>query len=40
MLGRRNPLEIMILAVLGSFGVHYVFAGLLGLSLPVGWLDI
>ena len=39
-LGRRSLVEILILAVLGSFGVYYLFDQLLGLSLPLGPFDI
>lgn len=40
LLGRRNPLEIVLLAAVGSFGTYYVFGSLLGLALPVGPFDI
>lgn len=36
LLGRRNVVEIALLAAIGSFGTYYVFGGLLGLALPVG----
>ena len=35
-LGRRNPVEIVPLALLGSFGAYWLFAVNLGLALPIG----
>jgi putative tricarboxylic transport membrane protein len=39
MLGRRNPIEIIVLAALGSFGVYYLFSRILSQPLPVGLYD-
>ena len=38
-LGRRNPIEIILLALAGSFGTFYVFQ-LLAQPLPVGMFGI
>lgn len=37
-LGERRWLPISVFAVLGSFGVYYVFTTWLDVLLPVGWL--
>lgn len=37
-LGSRNPVLIVVLAAIGSFGVHWLFSGMLGLALPAGVL--
>jgi putative tricarboxylic transport membrane protein len=34
--GRRNPIEIVVLAAIGSFGVYYLFSKLLSQPLPPG----
>jgi putative tricarboxylic transport membrane protein len=34
--GRRKPVEIVVLAAAGSFGVEYVFSQLLSQPLPAG----
>jgi len=34
--GRRNPIEIIVFAVIGSFGVYYLFSDLLSQPLPYG----
>ncbi|MFC7399291.1 tripartite tricarboxylate transporter TctB family protein [Chelatococcus sp. GCM10030263] len=34
--GRRNPIEIVVLAAIGSFGVYYLFTKLLSQPLPPG----
>jgi putative tricarboxylic transport membrane protein len=34
--GRRNVIEITVLAAAGSLGVHFVFTSLLGQPLPTG----
>ena len=39
LLGRRNPLEILALAAIGSFGVYALFSRVLGQPLPVGLFD-
>lgn len=36
LLGRRNIFEIVALALVGSFGIYYIFGTLLGLALPLG----
>lgn len=36
LLGRRNPAEIVVLALLGSFGAFQVFVQILNQPLPVG----
>jgi putative tricarboxylic transport membrane protein len=36
MLGRRNPIEILVLSFLGSFGVYEVFDSVLKTPLPAG----
>ena len=35
-LGSRNPILVLVLAGLGSFGVYWLFSGMLGLALPTG----
>ncbi len=40
LLGRRNPLETLILALIGSFGVFHLFVEYLSLPLPVGMFGI
>jgi putative tricarboxylic transport membrane protein len=40
LLGRRHPLETLILALIGSFGAFHVFVELLSLPLPVGVFGI
>lgn len=35
-LGRRNPIEILAIALLGSFGTYALFVDRLGVALPVG----
>jgi putative tricarboxylic transport membrane protein len=37
--GRRNPLEILGLSFLGSFGVHFLFSRILSQPLPSGSMD-
>jgi len=37
-LGRRHPVETVILSLLGSFGVYHAFVELLSQPLPVGSL--
>ena len=39
-LGRRSPIETVVLALLGSFGVGYVFSRMLRQPLPAGLLGI
>ncbi len=39
-LGRQHPLVVGIIALAGSFGVHYVFARWLAIPLPTGFLGI
>lgn len=36
LLGRRHPLETLILALIGSFGTFYLFVEFLSQPLPVG----
>ena len=36
LLGRRHPLETLILALIGSFGTFHLFVEFLSLPLPVG----
>lgn len=40
LLGRQRPLVAGLVALSGGFGGHALFAGLLGVPLPVGWLGI
>ena len=40
LLGRRHPLETLILALIGSFGVFYLFVEFLSHPLPVGVFGI
>lgn len=40
LLGRRHPLETLVLAVIGSFGTFYVFVEFLSQPLPVGIFGI
>lgn len=40
LLGRRHPLETLILALIGSFGTFYVFVELLSQPLPIGIFGI
>jgi hypothetical protein len=37
-LGRRGWIEMALVAVAASFGVHHVFVRYLGIPLPVGAL--
>jgi len=37
--GRRNPLEILALAAIGSFGVYALFSRVLSQPLPTGLFD-
>jgi putative tricarboxylic transport membrane protein len=39
-LGRRHPLETLILALIGSFGTFYLFVEFLSQPLPVGIFGI
>jgi hypothetical protein len=38
--GRRRPFEILMLSIVGSFGVHYVLSHYLSTPLPQGLLGI
>jgi putative tricarboxylic transport membrane protein len=40
LLGRRHPLETLLLALAGSFGVFYLFVEFLSQPLPVGIFGI